>query len=943
MAKTVFLGKVPDAWYGGRQKGIVRTLGKRARESVKRKIKASYITVHKNAQLGYLQNEPLEGEGDVPDESDAFSNKNAILTSQLKNIAFTNDNITDFADSDTENDANFRESFLETDSMLDSPSNIDHVMNIASTPETSSLVQEASPILSVQQTNPQKPPSQQGPETKVHFDESVKKSEKKDMNFIAPVPECGARQTELDDEIITAEKKRYRTLAYIRSLAGGRKGPLRLNGRKKKSKVVRKIVKSFKPGEIVQVNKMLAQMRKADSYSSVEQYTEMCSIDTRITDRWREYYVVLRKTDSASSPLVVQLYDINKQKDLERKADHQLALTEEATAGFFSNSDKTISIVVPTGSGLRIAILNARFETLAFRWLYLLKEIVADEVSTAFNIAVPGLDLKVRLFLPEEISSKIANPCHLLKVEPLKKGYQVHNEPAQEFLKSRVLENIKAMAQLHEPARKWLEESWDPWFCFRFYDRLEWVGADSQLFFVQNKIHNGKLQLELRHRSRPPLSVSDEVRKMTRPYPVEGFLARITDTAGKEVSHLRYFYKILYFCTVEHMLFFTKFFKAAPPSEFCAFNYDDPEKAKAAGQIHGVYTSDPFQVDAEGHVPWLGSKEFESKDRHVIEEFQRRILQVATAEAVIDLMEVRSIKALPFKISLHNHYFHSLLWHSSPTIVEEEELLDCGFEIELYNGSTFKVMASSSVMRDEWVRRLLDISNFYKAARDEQLKEIKKVRQANIDKLHIREYIDSNIINEYHGYETNLALAQTQMFDRTALAMESCVLHSGYLFQKHKKHASFSNFYVTLCPGYLILFTLAKRSLSTGMLKDTPCYEHYLSIPVSECYIYAGNLTDEDLIHTREENIGPWVGHAPRIYPDGWRSSEEDTQLCFTLWFGRKRKLRRNLDIAKNPHMVTMIRKLGITGKSMVFMARSRQEREAWVQRIHLEINRFSH
>lgn len=956
LAKTVFLGKVPDTWYCDQEKGLIATISKKARSSVRERLKSSYESLHRSVLL--LSRTRLDRIADAVDDdliNKELYEKNNLLAAQLRNIAFSNthDKMEELVDSDSDNEPQCHASSLETDSILDSPAHFDRLLYPPDSSDDSWLnslyetLPNETPATRPESVNDSYAVTEQPDDAKeedsapkVRFDDDVKSHEKNEISFINPIPEGSERGSELDREVVVSRKKKYKTLRKIKQFTGHQRRRGASGAAKFKSKVVLKIVSSFKPGEIVQVNKMLAQIRVSDSCSSIEPYTERCSMDTRIADRWKEYYVLLRNIDDIKCPLLVQLYDVNGSKNFDRKPDHEFPLSVSATSGFYSNSDKSISIVVPDHNGVRIAVLNPRFETLAFKWLFLLKEIVGDQSSTAFNISVPGVGIKVRLFLPLEIAEAIVDSSPDLEMEVLPFGYKVSEDVAQRYLKTQVLASIEKMARSNELAQIWLKMNPDPWFCFKFYDRIEWASVNSRLFFMQNKLNNDHLQLEFNQWSRTPLTVASPLGVINRPYPVEGFLARLTDTHGKQVSHFRYFYKISYFSTVDNMLFFTKFFRALPPPRFCTSLSDDPDKAREAGLMHAVSVTDPFQIDQAGHIPWLRSEDFAKHDEALMDEFRRRISQVATAEAVIDLTEVKLIHPEPFKLLLHHHYFQSLLWHSSPGIVEEEELLDCAFEIELHNGSSFKLMASSSAMRDEWVRRLTDISEFYKLLLAQKVEKSRGIRRKNMKKLHIGEHTDSNIINEYHGFETDYSEPFLHIYDQTALAMTNCVLHSGHLYQKYKKHASFRDFFVTLCPGYLILFSYAKRTLATGTLKDTPTYEHYLSIPISECYIYSGNLTDADLVDTRDG--GAWASHAPRIYPDGWKSSEEESQLCFTLWFGKKRKLRRNLDIAKNPHLVTMIRKLGVTGKSMVFMARSRVQRESWVQKIHLEIDRFS-
>ena len=64
---------------------------------------------------------------------------------------------------------------------------------------------------------------------------------------------------------------------------------------------------------------------------------------------------------------------------------------------------------------------------------------------------------------------------------------------------------------------------------------------------------------------------------------------------------------------------------------------------------------------------------------------------------------------------------------------------------------------------------------------------------------------------------------------------------------------------------------------------------------------------------------------------------------CFVIWHGKKRSLFRANDAAGTGKMTQRLRyvsTLGVPGRSIVFKARSRAERDHWVMSIGLEIER---
>lgn len=772
------------------------------------------------------------------------------------------------------------------------------------------------------------------PSQKVHFGSQ---SNRLTISFANPEPESEETQLKLQSEYIMAEKQHLKSLHRIREFASRTKGSAKNKGSTFKLRMASKVLGAYKAGEIIRTDKMLVKVEyTGEAFSGA--LTEEQAVETRTLKRWKEFSVVMKRTASADSPLAISLHEPD---DISGKARLNLMITPDIRAEFYSLSDKTIAITETRRAGVRIMVFNPKYSCVSLKWLYVIQDIVQNRPENTFNVHIPGLGIEFRVKLPNDVARKALQSEDNMIVEENLLGYSVQHDAGLEFVRANLIKRLEDISKLREPVRQWLDKTSYPWFVFRFYDRLEWATSSSKYFMMENQLYLGAARLELRDIVRKPLSTRDPSgNELQQPYPVEGFLLRLSNTSGKEFSNFRVFFRISYFYTADSMLFFTKFFEATPPLPSNGSSKDTSSGLDGSCP-QTIYTKDPFAVDANEHISWLFSDDFETKDAQALKEFERRVLLVAKAEAMIDLCFVKDVRSIPVEsILLHHLYFQSLFYYSSPTILTDEALIDLGFEIELLNGSRLRLLAPCRQTRDEWVSRLNQLVTYWRNHRTVALGDMIRTRKDNQSKLHIDEYVDSNFINESKGKGLSNGFANSSLFDTSGLAMPLSVLASGYLYQKYKKHLNFLQVYAVLCPGYLNVFSIFKRSLKTGMWKKLPYFEHSISVPLSDCYVYSGNATELDLI---SESVGKTPGRndLPRMYPDGWKSLEENPQRCFTLWFGSKRSLKDKKVLAKNPGQMHVIRKYGITGKSVVFMARSRQEREFWVNRILLEINRF--
>ena len=78
---------------------------------------------------------------------------------------------------------------------------------------------------------------------------------------------------------------------------------------------------------------------------------------------------------------------------------------------------------------------------------------------------------------------------------------------------------------------------------------------------------------------------------------------------------------------------------------------------------------------------------------------------------------------------------------------------------------------------------------------------------------------------------------------------------------------------------------------------------------------------------------------------------EEKPTQCFNLWVGNKRDIHKvsksglkkfDVEMPKNPGFMKLYKNFGVTGKNVLFLCRSRQEKEPWVSNIQNEVNRFA-
>ena len=103
-------------------------------------------------------------------------------------------------------------------------------------------------------------------------------------------------------------------------------------------------------------------------------------------------------------------------------------------------------------------------------------------------------------------------------------------------------------------------------------------------------------------------------------------------------------------------------------------------------------------------------------------------------------------------------------------------------------------------------------------------------------------------------------------------------------------------------------------------------------------------FTENDLLYQNRtfDSNNPGHNALPRMWlDDQWTSRDEDVMCCFVLWRPlNKGWFRSRKEGEEKGTRLKRVTKLGATGRSCVFRARSRAERDMWVLALAAEIER---
>ncbi|KKK15860.1 hypothetical protein ARAM_003882 [Aspergillus rambellii] len=715
-------------------------------------------------------------------------------------------------------------------------------------------------------------------------------------------------------------------------------------------------------GEAIKAEKMLVRVEETMQDDLPEDYTEFDSlrVETRTQDNWREFLVICRSTSNKDAPFTLQMYKTRVipeiQKDGRKVSPHyEISLGRKiAKVNLYSSLDKTIVIWNRSKRGTNIYILRPKSTAHAVEWYAFLTHTLGRRRPSSLIVNVP--DLGVSLDFPNPFAQP--QPIHGPKQQrdEATPNFTSMEQSACTSIVQRCIKKLETLPEWGEVLKEWSNNE-KMGLAWKRYDRLEWVYGLNEERMHGWLTMQGTHELELRPRQHYDTSVSYGSQQEEEPKPVEGFLIRLTSQKGVHQRMNKMFFKRLYFFSQDHYLFFSKPSRSLPPTPPKLFpcESDIPSTQQILDEMPLSYDIDPFPLQG-GEISWLSSGNSAHLKRHDEEAYaqlQRNIHNLSQSEGFINLCQVQEVRHVSDNSSTETDAQYSrgpglnesATNHTSrnnSTVRYKDEVM---FEMLLDNGLVVRFQAYSSATRDDWMKHLDALVKYWKARTAADTAELKSTRQRNLNSLGIDEELESAIGQFAKKWEVKKAEASPLLHNMCSLSGCRPIKMSGLLYKKPRRHGTFKKFHVVLTLGKLLIYHSSLRRRNGTEVAHIH-YHLESVIELENCYIYSGLLTESDLLYANQTFDSNHPGHRalPRVYlsSDLYTSSDEDTAISFVVWQPLRKNLFRAQDLGekgKKRHTLKQVSKLGVHGRTIVFKARSRVEKDRWVLSIASEID----
>ena len=744
-----------------------------------------------------------------------------------------------------------------------------------------------------------------------------------------------------------------------------------------------------KPGELMKMDKMLVRI-DVTQQTIREELDERVSqgVETKSLDKWREFMIVCRKHADGA---VLQLYQTRviaaTADQTKKKPKAEIIMgRSRAKVNMFSSLDKTLCIWTTDKGRTYIYYLRPQSGAASVEWYTFLRAILGWDRARTLQVNIPDLSVSLRLDDPFKTleGSKLLTEAAEGNEDALAKAVS-DEKGAADAIVARCIEMLQQSPEWADVLRAWARHD-RIGLAWKRYDRLEWVhGAVEQRMYgtiAMQKTHD----LELRPKDHYPLNTKTQKgNSVQEPPPVEGFLIRLTSQKGHARRMGKMLFKRLYFTSQNQYLVFLRPARAAPPPPprlMVKQNGNVPSTKQLVDGAPLTYDINPYPLEGE-HISWLDTEgvksaaEQQSHDKEAAQEADRNIRMLVGCDGFINMCDVKRVReyhkgAMPVDDNLEEgsdvDFHESAADRSGPdgntTEIEEDRM----FELLLKNGLVIRLQAYNKAAKLEWMHRLRQLTKYWHHRAKEDMDLFKTVREQNLQALQIDERAEAQVGSFAYKWEVNQSYASPTMYNLCGIASCRPIHMSGLLFRKPRRHTTFTRCHVILSAGHLLIFqdTLRKRS---GQKLVQIHHERIGSIDLTGCYLYSGLLTENDLLYQNQTFDSNMPGHhaLPRIYlEDSWTSTDEDAMTTFVIWHAKSKSWFRSSQFVddvrtaerqnsinsegevddgkrgRTKTKLTRVSQLGTTGRSVVFKARSRAERDHWVLAIQVELERLA-
>ncbi|KAJ5749306.1 uncharacterized protein N7511_011002 [Penicillium nucicola] len=719
-------------------------------------------------------------------------------------------------------------------------------------------------------------------------------------------------------------------------------------------------------GEIVKAEKMLVCVEETMQGRLPADYSENDSLrmETRTVDKWREFLVVCRKSCAEHAPFALQMYRTRVIPDVQRPNSktppyYEIRLNHKNTrVNLYSPLDKTIVIWSPCRRGTKIYIIRPKSAAHSAEWYTFIRQVLGWRRPTSLPINVPDLG----------VSLIFKNPFTQLGSGRKTDTCEEHAALDEKFVAQSI---IRECLNMLEGRSEWAEvlKAWTKTekmgLAWKRYDRLEWVfGVNEEKMFGTIAMQSSH-ELELRPRHHYSTAVRQNGVRQEEPAPIEGFLVRLTSQKGVHQRMNRMFFKRLYFFTQDHFLFFCRPAKAWPPpppkfspSQAPPQDGTVPSARQILDEIPLSWDVNPYPLE-DGRIAWLsnGNKEFIKRhDEEAFAHVQRNVHNIGHADGYIDMcqvQEVRNIKRGSSPADTNIDHGPSVDYDQQVTDSRQDDGAtqefndDKTFEMVLDNGLVIRLQAYDAASRDEWVKRLDALVKYWRLRCATDAAELQSVRRRNLKLLEIDEAMESVVGQFAKKWEVKKAEASPHLHNMCLLSGCRTIKMAGLLYRKPRRRATFNQCHVILTAGKLIIFSSTLRHRNGTEIPHIH-EELQSTIELADCYIYSGLLTEDDLLYGNQtfDSNNPGLHALPRVYLDSdtFTSHDEDTAITFVIWQPLKKSYFRAQETGvqgKAKRSIRHVSTLGKHGRTIVFKARSRVEKDRWVMSISSEIDRL--
>lgn len=735
----------------------------------------------------------------------------------------------------------------------------------------------------------------------------------------------------------------------------------------------------LKDGLIVKMERMLVRVDLTTNQLP-EEYNENESqgVESRTTEKWREYMVVCRQSTKDDADYTLQMYKSRvipavEEGKTKKRAKHEILLGRKISkVNLYSSLDKTIVVWVPGQSRTAIYILQPRSSSNASEWYTFLRNILGWSRSSELQINVP--DMGVNLLIDKPFES-LENPNDVMGAadgddEALQRTMQKEQAVAKKLV-DRCMATLAKSPEWADILDVWAQDRVG--LCWKRYDRLEWIyGANERKMYgtiAMLKTHD----LELRVKQHYPTEVPNKKHgHVQEPTPVEGFLVRLTSQKGGTRRLGMMFFKRLYFSSYDQYLVFCRPAKAWPPPPPRLPTTDDEEGVPSAEEIeHNVpliYPVNPYPVE-NGEISWLRDSHSSTTedqrlhDQEAYEEELRKEHMLLNCEGYINLCDVKKVRNMHRGATMADEQLDDgsdVEFDADVPDTNREDGVttevddDRTFELVMKNELVIRLQASEVATKKEWMKHLRHLIKYWKHRTGADVQLLKSVRLQNLEQLRIDEETEAYVGQFARKWEVSHSYASPERYNLCGISSCRTIHLSGSLYRKPRRHSSFTRCSVMLCSGKLLVFQDVLRS-TWGKLVPHIHHERISSLDLRDCYLYSGLLTESELLYQNRTFDSNKPGHhaLPRVYlEDGWTSTDEDVMTCFVLWHGKRRSWFRSVKDGDTGggeqgagtgtgSRIKLVSQLGVPGRSVVFRARSRAERDRWVLAIQTEIERM--